>query len=699
MARARYLPREAGGRERSGVSVWTVLLLCCCLTQAGRGQTKPSVALVLHDLGRATTPVDGDWQFRAGDDLSWASPHYDDSAWQRIEVGKTWEEQGHPNLTGFAWYRRRLELASGSPTNYKLGLYLPGVDSACEIYWNGVKVGSYGKVPPNPVWYNFTWTSGKVVELGPAQSGELALRVWKAPIVFLNDPVEGGLNAMPQVGSTQAVAGLSIDNRYRHMAQSQLSLVVACFSAIAGALALLVWLRGRRQTMLLWLSLAMILLAARYFAFDVQGSLPFRVGYGLVGPLNSLTVLAIWFLLIDLLGLRDRNRLVRWTWIIGLTSFGLDMINTGCQFFDWTAWPPNRFLIIDVAVTIPAIYMELWGLVLVFSAFGKRLDAARWMLAIAALLSELVLAVGDIAGLGRRWTHWTIADWVEAPVLTIVGNPLNAPAIVNMLLLISILYVAWRYSVEHSRRQNALEQEMRNARAVQQVLIPDEGTSVPGFAIESVYQPAGEVAGDFFQILPTKDGGVLAVIGDVSGKGMPAALTVSLLVGTVRTLAHYTESPGEILAAMNQRLLARSQGGFTTCLVLRIDCAGNVTAANAGHLAPYLNGEERAIEGGLPLGLAAISTYDECTFRLEAKQQMTLLTDGVVEARSESGELFGFQRTQAISEHTAQQIADAAKEFGQDDDITVLTLSRVSAADAESRLLPHQLAGQIQASS
>ena len=82
------------------------------------------------------------------------------------------------------------------------------------------------------------------------------------------------------------------------------------------------------------------------------------------------------------------------------------------------------------------------------------------------------------------------------------------------------------------------------------------------------------------------------MIGDVSGKGMPAAMTVSLLVGTVRTLAHYTQSPGEILTAMNQRMLARSQGGFTTCLVLRLDANGKLTVANAGHLAPYINGSE-----------------------------------------------------------------------------------------------------------
>jgi serine phosphatase RsbU (regulator of sigma subunit) len=171
---------------------------------------------------------------------------------------------------------------------------------------------------------------------------------------------------------------------------------------------------------------------------------------------------------------------------------------------------------------------------------------------------------------------------------------------------------------------------------------------------------------------------VLVVIGDVSGKGMPAAMTVSLLVGTVRTLAHYTQSPGEILAAMNQRMLARSGGGFTTCLVLRADADGTLTMANAGHIAPYLNGKELPLENGLPLGLSAATTYAESIFQLAPEQQLTMLTDGVVEARDKAGALFGFEATAALSAQTAETIAQAAQAFGQDDDITVLTLTRLA---------------------
>jgi serine phosphatase RsbU (regulator of sigma subunit) len=208
------------------------------------------------------------------------------------------------------------------------------------------------------------------------------------------------------------------------------------------------------------------------------------------------------------------------------------------------------------------------------------------------------------------------------------------------------------------------------------VLIPTEIPIVSGFNIQCAYKPAGHVGGDFFQIIPIAAGGLLIAIGDVSGKGMPAAMTVSLLVGTLRTLAHFTQSPSEILDAMNRRMLARSQGGFTTCLVLRVAPDSTLTVANAGHLAPYLQGAELEVINGLPLGLAEESVYPETVISLPEDAQLTLVTDGVVEARTRTGELLGFERTANLSTRPAESIAQTAQDFGQEDDITVLTLSR-----------------------
>jgi phosphoserine phosphatase RsbU/P len=124
-----------------------------------------------------------------------------------------------------------------------------------------------------------------------------------------------------------------------------------------------------------------------------------------------------------------------------------------------------------------------------------------------------------------------------------------------------------------------------------------------GFSVDSAYQPAQQVGGDFFQVLPAPEGGLLLVVGDVAGKGLPAAMLVSVLVGAIRGVAEYTSEPAELLANLNERLVGRAGGGFSTALVAHISAEGAVTVANAGHLSPYLDGREVELPGALPLGV------------------------------------------------------------------------------------------------
>jgi serine phosphatase RsbU (regulator of sigma subunit) len=259
--------------------------------------------------------------------------------------------------------------------------------------------------------------------------------------------------------------------------------------------------------------------------------------------------------------------------------------------------------------------------------------------------------------------------------------PVSVLDVTNLFMQLSILAILLMRFVRARRNEQNMASELEAARTVQQVLIPEEIPAIPGLAIECIYKPAGQVGGDFFQILPTPNNGALIVIGDVSGKGMPAAMAVSLLVGTVRTLAHCTQRPGEILTAMNQRMLGRSKDGFTTCLVLRLDADGAATVANAGHLAPYLGCTEVPVESGLPLGLAAQAEYTESSFQFDTGEQLALLTDGVAEARAKTGELFGFERTASIATLSANHIAATAAAFGQQDDITVLKIRRVAVSE------------------
>jgi serine phosphatase RsbU (regulator of sigma subunit) len=200
---------------------------------------------------------------------------------------------------------------------------------------------------------------------------------------------------------------------------------------------------------------------------------------------------------------------------------------------------------------------------------------------------------------------------------------------------------------------------------------------VPGFRIESAYQPAAQVGGDFYAIRPLDTGGVQIVVGDVSGKGLRAAMTVSAIMGSLRMMAAC--GPAEILRRLNESLVGSLRSGFVTCLVACIEPNGTITVANAGHLAPYRNGDEHKCDFGLPLGITSDATWGESTLTLAPGDALTFLSDGVLEARNSQGELFGFDRTTAISTRSAEEIAQAAQRFGQEDDITVLTVSFVPA--------------------
>jgi hypothetical protein len=406
-------------------------------------------------------------------------------------------------------------------------------------------------------------------------------------------------------------------------------------------------------------------------------------------PFYVLSDISLWCLLLWLLNLRDDRKLVRIVYIVAAVDMADAILDSFATYSLSLLKNPVPGQIADGILTFVLTAVELIPFYLIGLALVRRkqLSAARWAVALFALLTQLIVT-GSYAFLqGGRFTHWTLGEKIAGPLFSIAGSSITAGNIAEVLLLISLVFAVYQYSVENGKRQAALQQEFQNARAVQQVLIPDAIPHVPGFALDSIYQPAGEVGGDFFQILATPNGGVLAVIGDVSGKGMPAAMTVSLLVGTVRTLAHFTQSPAAILSAMNLRMFGRSQGGFTTCLVLRIDPDGTLTVANAGHIAPYLAGKELELKNGLPLGLAADATYAESIFQLAPGEQLTLLTDGVVEARDKTGALFGFERTATLSTESATAIAQMAQQFGQDDDITVLTLTRLAAR--EESTAPH----------
>ena len=249
------------------------------------------------------------------------------------------------------------------------------------------------------------------------------------------------------------------------------------------------------------------------------------------------------------------------------------------------------------------------------------------------------------------------------------------------IFLVSLLSVILYRFVRVSQEEQRSTAEIAAARSVQAMLIPTELPSNHHFMLESAYEPANGVGGDFFQVLPVEDGSMMIVVGDVSGKGLQAAMNASSLVGAFRNeLSH---DPATVLNHLNNVMLGAASGlarskdavaAFATCLCARLYPDGTMTVANAGHLSPYRDGREMELPPGLPLGVIAEMTYDQETFQLEQGVRLIFLSDGVVEATNARGELFGFERTQQVSHEPARYIAQTAKRFGQTDDITVISV-------------------------
>jgi serine phosphatase RsbU (regulator of sigma subunit) len=258
------------------------------------------------------------------------------------------------------------------------------------------------------------------------------------------------------------------------------------------------------------------------------------------------------------------------------------------------------------------------------------------------------------------------------------GAQVNLNVIASLLVALVIALLLLRRLLQSVKRQRLMALDVKQAQEVQQVILPEARLTLPGLAIESEYRPAREVGGDFFQIIPHKsDGSVLIVAGDVSGKGLKAGMLVALLVGAIRTAVETSDEPAAVLGTLNRRLTGRGNAQ-ATCLAMRIEADGAVTLANAGHIAPYLNGEELPMEGALPLGLFEGAEPSVMHFELKDGDKLMLMSDGIAEATDANGKLFGFERVHSLlrTATTAAEIAAAAQTFGQEDDISVISVTR-----------------------
>jgi serine phosphatase RsbU (regulator of sigma subunit) len=647
---------------------------------------KSAPTLLIQGVGKGAVPI-GSWQFHTGDDPRWADPAFDDSGWETIEVDSPWGAQEHPSYAGFAWYRRHLDILPTSGATHDYQLLIPHAEDAYEVYWNGILAGQYGKLPPNPSWYYGQFP--RSFPLRGSAYGTLAIRVWKAPLEAFSASDAGGLYTPPLVGAAESI-GLHEDAAYwSYIREDLFDYSLLLLRGFVTLLCLVLWSRNRREQLFVWVAVFTI----TPVALDILQRLfliPFSYGVArsLNQPMYVLYHVSLWFLLIWLLRLNESTRIMRLTKVLALMTLVAGVLDGALAFFWgsatlWMQWA-------DGLLTAFILVVEVFPFILIGLGLRRRLEPSRWVVAISALVLRMIDTIAASSALGQRFTHWTLfTDLIDTPLFTIQGVAFRAEKVTSIALFIAILYAVYHYALEHQARQNMLEREIQSAREIQQVLIPETLPSLEGYAVTSAYQPALEVGGDFFQLLANPNGSTLVALGDVSGKGLKAAMNVSMIVGVLRALADGSSKPGDIMEALNRCLCGRMHGGFATALILRLDPDGKVTLANAGHLPPFLNQSEIMLEGSLPLGLIGSASYDEVAMQLHPGDYLSLYTDGLLEARNSLGELFGFDRMHKLlaSRPTAQQATEAAVSFGQDDDITVLTLTRLAAGEESTTSL------------
>ncbi len=632
----------------------------------------------LHQDRQPVISLDGPWRFHPGDSPQaqdsqaplWATPNLDDSGWALLQSGASWTSQGYPAMSGYAWYRFTVHVPAGEKP---VSLLLAPIFTAYEVFVDGRPVGGSGQMPPSRTpntslsYHLFPLTQdASTVD----RTIQVAVRVWHSP-VWANYVGGGPFQAGHLAGDPTLLAA---EQRHHQLARNVVFVDLYSYSIAAGIVGFaILWLVFTRpgENEYLWFA-AMLLGQAADCALNIcheVWAVPAIPVFDLLdGILNAVILLGAFCFLARILKAPIRL----WGWIL----IGLVLFSPLPGIFYWPGWlsvPASAAL--QLICALPSIIWMLY--LLVRRAIQGNKDAR--LLLVPILLAEGYYVADNLVLLLDQ------AGWVTRP--EVMERPLSLPPftihiqiLLNLVFLLAMLVFLIRRFTLARRREERMDSEFEAARQVQQVLLPDELDRCPGFKVECIYQPADEVGGDFFQQIADGRCGMLIVIGDVSGKGLPAAMLVSVLVGAIRAEASRGTDPAKLLHSLNDRMMGRSQGGFTTCLAAHFTAEGELTVANAGHLAPYLNGREITIPGALPLGIVQHAHYETTTVSLNPGDRLTFISDGVVEAQSKTGELFGFDRTRSMSRDPAAQIAESARVFGQSDDITVVTVEFSGAA-------------------
>jgi hypothetical protein len=655
----RHRPQSLGG------FAFIVVATALCLVPAW-----PAARSQTFDATNLKEPVDlgATWLVRAGDDPAYADPKLDDSHWTPFDPHSSITDIFGTADPEMIWYRIHVKV---DPKQSGLALREYAISRAFEIYVNGERLIASGQIAPF-IPYTLTARILKRIPDRMLSTGSLviALRVHISK-------TEWGTGQDPGFFATNLTIGqestLYRDDWLAIIGENAFVWLDRFFAIGLGFIALVLFAAQRRQPEYLWISAAGLLRLAEspVPAISLFHNVP--AFWQLVE--NSLYV-ATPFVMVSMYFAFVHQR-VGWRWRIVLVLAGILNALTTMQGILFAFPLPlqlfgNLPFIVILSVVIP----------IVLAVHLRRGNREAGILLIPLLLFSLYIyaevALGTLFQF-PAWKQFAIRGFnmIERFPAGPFGVPLNSVA--GILSSLSLAIIMLIRSTTMSRRQALLDSELAAAHEVQKLLVPEHGGIVPGFTIESVYEPAQQVGGDFFQIVPAGEGGLVLVVGDVAGKGLPAAMLVSVIVGAISGISEYTRDPAELLAGLNERLVGRAGGGFSTALAAHITADGRVSLANAGHLSPYLDGKEVETPGALPLGVADGVRYETTEFRIEPGSRLTFYSDGVIEAQNHKGELLGFERGRELSTEPAAAIAEVAKKFGQCDDITVVTIERAAA--------------------
>ena len=608
------------------------------------------------------------WLLKAGDDPAYAQPNFDDSQWMRVDPNETLRGLFPTNRPEVLWYRLHVKVA---PNETGLALLEWNLSSAFEIYVNGQRLMHTGQVAPFKP-YEFSAQLLRRIPDAAIATGSvvIAMRVHVSQLDWTNTfPAFFPTNL--EIGEESALS----DRMWLTVIGDNMLFWFNVVTGLGlGIVALVLFIAEPQQREYLWIFLLYFTQTIRLplDLYRLFHNLPATSAY-IDAPTEIASLIFIMLTFFALL----RIPFSRWIKVlVGLAAVAMLMgtissatgVGSALSLFFLVEAPQAAL----VAGVIPFLLIVQW----------RRGNHEAGILLVPAVFLSLTAYVGIVFSLlGQVPSIAPLINRLEVEIFRPQVGPflLNLGSLGTILVVLSLAIIIVLRATRTSRQQALLESEIAAAREVQQVILPEAIETVPGFQVESAYHPAQEVGGDFFQILPAPDGALLLVIGDVAGKGLPAAMLVSVLVGAIRGVAEYTTEPAELLANLNDRLVGRGASGFSTALVARIAADGVVEVANAGHLAPYLDGKEVEIPGALPLGVKEHVQYATTRFTLEPGGRLTFYSDGIVEAQNAKGEMLGFERSRELSTKPVEAIVDEAKQFGQQDDMTAISITRAAA--------------------